>query len=293
MVYRYRVATVFGGTGFIGRHLIRRLARTGVVIRVPSRHPGSATFLRTTGAVGQIVPIATDIHDDASVAAAVQGSDLVINLIGILAPSGRHTFDAVHAQAAGRIARAAKAAGAGRFVQMSALGADPDSPSAYARSKAEGERLVRDAFPTATIFRPSIVFGPEDGFFNRSTPASEGRIYELGGPRTYSFRELIDLVKREVGRPKKRVMNIPWGLAKLQGAVFEKLPGKLITRDQVELLKADNVLSGKLPGLADLGVSPTAVEVIVPTYLDTYRVGGRFNAPTANNPAKATGPQQS
>ncbi|WP_114392425.1 complex I NDUFA9 subunit family protein [Oleisolibacter albus] len=313
MVYRYRGAVVFGGSGFLGRHIIQRLARTGCMIRVPSRHPGDANFLRTAGVPGQVVPIATNIQDDASVAAAVQGADLVINLIGILAPSGKSSFDAVQADAAGRIARAAKAAGVERLVQMSALGADAGSRSAYARSKAAGEQQVLAAFPDVTIFRPSIVFGPEDGFFNRfaqmatllpflpliggghtrfqpvyvgdvadavmaalATTESKGKTYELGGPRTYSFRELMELTLRQIGRPKKPLLSIGFGLASLQGAILEKLPGKLLTRDQVELLKRDNVVSGQLPGLADLGVSPTAAEVILPTYLDKFCLGGRF-----------------
>ncbi|MFM2044453.1 MAG: hypothetical protein RLY86_3029 [Pseudomonadota bacterium] len=314
MVYRYRVATVFGGSGFIGRHLIRRLAKTGCIIRVASRRPASCNFLRPMGSVGQIVPFATDIHDEASVAAAVQGADLVVNLIGILAPRGRRdSFEAVQGEAAGRIARAAKAAGAARFVQLSAIGADAGSASAYARSKAAGEKAVLAAFPEATIIRPSIVFGPEDGFFNRfaamsqispflpligggktrfqpiyvgdvadavmaalATEAGKGKTYELGGPQVYTFRELMELTLREVGRPKKRLLTLGWGLANLQASVLEKLPGALLTRDQVTLLKTDNVVGGGLPGLADLGITATTVEMIVPTYLDTYRVGGRF-----------------
>ena len=167
MSFRYRVATVFGGSGFIGRHLIKRLAKTGTIIRVATRHPSSANFLRTNGAVGQIIPIATNIHDDASVAAAVRDADIVINLIGILYKSGSNTFRGTQGDAPGRIARAAKAAGAQRFVQISAIGADAGSTSEYARSKAAGEQAVLKAFPEATILRPSIVFGPEDSFFNR------------------------------------------------------------------------------------------------------------------------------
>lgn len=317
MAYRYRVATVFGGSGFLGRHIIQRLAKTGCVIRVPSRNPGRLTALKPMGAVGQIVPLGGNLRDDALLEHAIRGADLVINLVGILAPQGREdTFTAVQADLPARIARIAKAAGVERLVQMSAIGADPSARAEYARTKGEGERAVLAAFPEATIFRPSIVFGPGDGFFNRfaamsqvlpflpliggghtkfqpvyvgdvadavmaalATVESKGRIYELGGPRVYSFRDLMELVKRETMRPKKRLVEIPWALAKLQGAILENLPGKIITRDQVELLKSDNVVSGTLPGLADLGVTPTAAEVIVPTYLDTYRVGGRFATP--------------
>ena len=312
MVYRYRVATVFGASGFIGRHLVKRLAKTGCIIRCVSRQPSKAGFLRTNGAVGQIAPMGVDIRDDASVRDAIQGADLVINLTGILAPSGRFGFDAVHAEGAGRIARIAAECGVQRLVHLSALGAKAGSASKYAASKAEGERQVLAAFPGATILRPSIVFGPEDGFFNRfarmsmmapflpliggghtkfqpvyvgdvadalmqaiSTTESMGKTYELVGPGTYSFRELMELVVRETQR-KKRLVSLPWGLAKLMAFFMEILPGKPLTRDQVELLKTDNVASGQLPGLAELGVNATAVELIVPTYLDAFRVGGRF-----------------
>ncbi|MFC7334614.1 complex I NDUFA9 subunit family protein [Rhodocista pekingensis] len=319
MVYRYRIATVFGGSGFIGRHLIRRLARTGCVIRVPSRQPADAAFLRTLGSVGQIVPLPVTIRDDRSLAYAIRGADLVINLIGILAPSGGgSSFEAIQAELPGRIARIAKQEGVARLVQISAIGADPNSPSGYASSKAEGERRVLEAFPEATILRPSIVFGPEDGFFNRfgamsmvspflpligggttrfqpvyvgdvcdavmqalATPDSMGRTYELGGPRTYTFKELMQLVLKETGR-STRLLEIPWWLATVQAAVLEHLPGKLLTRDQVRLLRTDNVVSGALPGLAELGVQPTTAEVIIPTYMDRFRIGGRFSAPAAD-----------
>lgn len=315
---RYRNAVVFGGSGFIGRYIVRRLAKTGARVVIPCRHPGKATFLRSAGAVGQIVPIAVDIHDDASVANAVAGADLVINLIGILAQGGRNSFDAVQHQAAARIARAAKAAGAKRFVQMSALGADAGSRSAYASSKAQGEQAVLAAFPGATIFRPSIVFGPEDGFFNRFAAmsqtlpflplvgggvtrfqpvyvgdvadavlaavegeAAQGQTYELVGPRTYSFKELIDFTLAQVGRPTKKRLSLGFGIAGLLGGILQNLPGKMLTADQVELLKSDNVASGAKPGLSDLGIQPTAVEVVVPTYLDKYRIGGRFTQPVS------------
>ncbi|MDE1149295.1 MAG: complex I NDUFA9 subunit family protein [Azospirillaceae bacterium] len=309
-----RIATVFGGAGFIGRHVIRRLARTGCIIRVPARHPGEAAFLKTNGAVGQIVPMAVDIADDASVARAIEGADLVINLMGILAESGRRQrFDLVHGEGPGRIARLAKGADVARLIHVSALGADAGSRSAYARSKAAGEQAVRAVFPEATILRPSVIFGPEDNFFNRfagmaarlpfvpligggSTrfqpvyvgdvadaiinaalnTGAEGKTFELGGPRAYSFRELVQLTLDLTGR-KTRLVSLPWGLASLQATFLELVPGKPLTRDQVTLLKSDNVLSGKLPGLADLGVTPTAAEVILPTYLDRFQVNGRFD----------------
>jgi NADH dehydrogenase len=305
-------AVVFGGGGFIGRHLVRRLANTGAVIRVPSRHVSQLGFLRTAGVVGQIVPEIMSTLDDAELAAAIQGADMVVNLIGILSENRKGAFDRVHADLPGRIAQAAAAAGAGQLVQVSALGISADSESAYARSKAAGEAAVKAAFPLATILRPSIVFGPEDQFFNRfaamagmspalpligggltrfqpvyvgdvadaimaalTRPDSQGKTYELGGPTTYSFKQLMELLLSEIGA-KRLLVPIPWGIARLQGAVAENLPGKPLTRDQVELLKKDNVVSGTMPGLSDLGVAATAAEVILPTYLDRFRKGGRF-----------------
>jgi uncharacterized protein YbjT (DUF2867 family) len=313
MSFRYRVATVFGGSGFIGRHLIKRLAKTGTIIRVATRHPSSANFLRTNGAVGQIIPIATNIHDDVSVAAAVRDADIVINLIGILYESGVNTFRGTQGEAPGRIARAAKAAGAQRFVQISAIGADAGSTAEYARSKAAGEQAVLKAFPEATILRPSIVFGPEDGFFNRfaamarispvlpliggghtkfqpvyvgdvadaimkvlENPATQGKTYELGGPQVYSFKEIMELVLAETRR-KSFLVPVPWGVAEFQGKILGKLPKPPLTLDQVELLKRDNVVAPGAATLQDLGINPTAVEVIIPTYLDRFRVGGRFS----------------
>jgi NADH dehydrogenase len=313
---RYSNAVVFGGSGFIGRYIVRRLAKTGARVVVPSRHPGQATYLRSAGNVGQVVPIAIDIHDDQSVATAVAGADLVVNLIGILAPGGRNSFDAVQHQAAARIARAAKAAGAKRFVQVSALGANAASNSSYATSKAAGEQAVLAAFPEATILRPSVVFGPDDQFFNRFAAmastlpclpligggrtlmqpvyvgdvadavlavvegeGAQGRTYELTGPRRYSFKELMQFTVNQIGRPGKCMVSLGFGLSGLLGSFLQLLPGKPLTADQVELLKVDNVASGKLPGLSDLGIEAQSIEVIVPTYLDKFRIGGRFTQP--------------
>jgi NADH dehydrogenase len=309
-----RSAVVFGGGGFIGRHLVRRLAKAGAVVRIPSRHPSRLGFLRTAGAVGQIVPEIIDTFDEVELTAAITGADVAINLIGILAEGGRARFDRIHAALPGRIASIAARAGVSRFVHVSALGASPDSSSAYARSKAAGEEAVRAAFPRATIVRPSIVFGPEDQFFNRFaamasiSPAlpligggmtrfqpvyvgdvadaimaslqrgeAAGATYEVGGPGTYSFRELMELLLAQIGF-KRLLLPVPWSLARLQARFAELVPGKPLTRDQVELLKTDNVLSGKFPGLPDLGVRPTSVEVILPTYLDRFHKGGRFGS---------------
>jgi NADH dehydrogenase len=306
------VVTVFGGTGFIGRYVVRRLAKTGATIRIASRNPARAKHLRTAGVVGQIVPIAVDIEDDASVAAAVAGANAVVNLIGILFESGRARFRSVQAEAPGRIARAAAAAGVGALVHISAIGADPHARAKYAQTKGEGEAAVRAAFPRAVILRPSIVFGPEDGFFNRfgrmasllpflpligggetrfqpvyvgnvadavmaalTTPAFAGTTYELGGPRVYSFKALLEYILAETGR-KRALVNLPFGLAALQGSLLQWLPNPPLTRDQVELLKTDNVVAPGMPGLAALGIEATALETIVPTYLDKFHVGGRF-----------------
>ncbi len=307
------VVTVFGGSGFIGRHLVRRLAKTGAVVRVASRHPSQSAYLKTAGAVGQIVPLAVDVTDDASITAAVQGAGWVVNLIGILYESGRWTFERAHVEAPDRIARAAAAAGVGRLVHVSAIGAHSDAKPAYARTKAAGEAAVRAAVPEAVILRPSIIFGPEDSFFNLfagmalvapalpliggghtrfqpvyvgdiaeaiqtvlTDPATKGKTYELGGPRIYSFKELLQLMLSEIGR-KRLLVTVPWKLAELQGTVLQRLPKPPLTRDQVELLRSDNVVAEGALTLRDLGITPTAAEIILPTYLDRFRPGGRFN----------------
>lgn len=312
------VVTIFGGTGFIGRYLIKRLADGGARIRVMSRDPAQAQFLKPMGDVGQIAPIAYDPGDDASVAAAVTGSDAVVNLIGILYERGKRTFEAAHVETARRIAAASKDAGVSRLVQVSALGADPRSPSAYARSKAAGEQAVSEAFPSATVVRPSIVFGPEDSFFNRfaamarlspalpligggetrfqpvyvgdvaqaicriiDEPRTAGRTYELGGPYVYTFRELMELMLHEIDR-RRALVPVSWRLADLKASVLEHLPSAPLTRDQVQLLKQDNVVGSDAATLADLGIAPTAVEVVLPTYLGRFRKdGGRRPRPTA------------
>jgi uncharacterized protein YbjT (DUF2867 family) len=318
-----RVVTVFGGSGFIGRYLVQRLAKQGWIIRVAVRHPDQALFLKPMGAVGQITPVAASVRHAGSVAAAVRGADAVVNLVGILCERGTQTFAAIHAEGAAAVVRAAKAAGARTLVQMSALGADAASPAEYARSKAAGEQAVRGEFPAAAIARPSIVFGPEDGFFNRfaglarftpvlpligggktrfqpvyvgdvasallrliEDPATAGRTYELGGPHTYSFRELLDLMLREIGR-HRMLVSLPFAMARLQGlamevadrATLQLLPPPPLTRDQVRLLERDSVVSPGALTLADLGVQPTAVEMVVPSYLARYRPGGRFVQP--------------
>jgi uncharacterized protein YbjT (DUF2867 family) len=307
-----KTVTLFGGTGFVGRYVATMLAQRGWRIIVASRHPDRALPLKTAGAVGQVVPVFADIRDDGSVAAAVAGADAVVNLVGILFERGRQRFDTIHGEAAGRVARAAAAAGAGRFVQISAIGASADSPSAYARTKAAGEAAVRAAFPGASILRPSVIFGPEDGFFNlfanlaRTAPflplfgggttkfqpvyvrdvaaavvacleqaGTAGQTYELGGPRVYSFRELMELTLKQTGR-RKRLVSLSWGMAAFEARLFSLLPKPLLTPDQVVQLKIDNVVAPGAKTLADLGIQPTPAELILPSYLDRYRPGGRF-----------------
>ncbi len=305
------VITIFGGSGFVGRHVVRRLAKQGWIIRIAVRDPDRAKFLRPLGDVGQITPLSVPLQDEALVAAAVAGTDAVINLAGILYERGRQTFEAVHVEGARRIAQRAAAAGVGSLVQVSAIGASTSAAADYARSKGYGEQAVREAFPDAVVCRPSLVIGPEDDFFNRfavyarlspflpliggghtrfqplyvadlaeaivralGDPAARGQTYELGGPRVYSFKELMELLLEETGR-RCLLIPLPFGLAEMQAALLELLPVPPLTRDQVRLLRSDNVVSEGTPGFADLGIAPTAIEMVLPTYLQRYRPGGR------------------
>jgi uncharacterized protein YbjT (DUF2867 family) len=308
--------TVFGATGFIGRHAVRRLAKTGAYIRVPTRNPEKALELKPMGDVGQIVPLKCVVRSDASVAWAIGSSDAVVNLIGILYEKGRDTFQAMHVETAARIARLARDQGATHFVHLSALGADPASKSSYARSKAAGEQAVRTFFPDAVILRPSVVFGPEDHFFNmfasfarfspvlpliggghtRFQPVYVGDVaeaimqtltrmeaqdclYELGGPIIYTFREMLDLMLQVICR-KRKLIEIPWFLAKIQAAFLGLMPHPMLTRDQVELLKTDNIVHDpRAKTLRDLGIMPTAAELILPTYLERFRRVDPASAP--------------
>jgi uncharacterized protein YbjT (DUF2867 family) len=304
---RNRLITIFGGTGFIGGHVVRRLAARGARLRVISRDPARGARLQPMGNVGQIVVERADLDSEAGLERLLQGTFAVINLIGILYETRRQTFAAVHAERPGRIAVAAAAAGVQRLVHLSALGADPDSASAYARSKAAGERAVRAGFPQATILRPSIVVGPRDGFFNRFAAMARlspvlpligggrtrfqpvyvgdladaivaalerddapGRTYELGGPQVYSFAELMRYMLGVIGR-RRALLSISFEQAALQARALELLPVPPLTRDQVELLKTDNVVASDAATLTDLGVSPTPIELVVPEYLARYR----------------------
>ncbi len=303
------VATVFGGSGFIGRYVVQRLAARGHVVRVVGRDMERAKDLMVTGSVGQVVTLYASFSNPATIARAVEGADMVVNLIGILAERRGGDFQRVQADGAETIAKAAAAAGVRRLVQLSAIGADPQSDSDYARTKGLGEQAVRAAFPGASILRPSIVFGAEDKFFNRfgamamylpimpvicgstkfqpvyvgdvadavraclERDDAPGRTYELGGPRLYTFRELLAYVLHETRR-RRPMIEIPQGLASLQAKIAEKVPGKPFTQDQLKLLQRDNVAGQGVPGLDGLGIVPTPIELVVPTYLDRYRPGG-------------------
>ncbi len=321
-----QLVTVFGGSGFVGRHLVRALARRGYRIRVAVRRPDLAQFLQPIGNVGQIHAVQANLRYPESVARAVEGADAVVNLVGILFEDGRQTFDSVQAEGARAVADAVAAAGITRFVQMSAIGADAASDAAYGRTKAAGERAALDAVPAAVITRPSIVFGPEDGFFNRFAmlarlspaiplvgdgatrfqpvfvgdvaeaiamavdgKAKPGTIYELGGPEVKTFRELVSYVLAVTGR-KRVLLPLPFAAARVQARVLEALkfasfgllPEEfLLTRDQVNLLEHDNVVSDAavVEGrtLAGLGIQPETIEAIVPSYLSRYRRMGQFD----------------
>jgi NADH dehydrogenase len=306
---RDSIVTVFGGTGFVGRHVIRRLAAEGATIRVPTRTPERAVHLKPMGDIGQIVIERFDTGRDGAVEAMVDGASHVVSLVGILFERRRGDFEAAQAKLPGRIAAASAGHGISRMVHVSAIGADPASPSQYARTKAEGEAAVLAALPTATILRPSIIFGPEDSFFNRFAemarfspalpligggrtrfqpvyvgdvadavmagllaPDTAGRTYELGGPRVCTFRELLAYMLGVIQR-RRWLIDLPWGVARLQASLAELLPEPPLTRDQIELLKRDNVVSPGAPGLPELGIVPTPMEMVVPGYLHRYIPG--------------------
>ena len=318
------LVTVFGGSGFIGRHVVRQLARDGWRVRVACRRPDLAFFLQPLGGPGQVAPVQANLRDPASVAAALRGASAVVNLVGILAAGGKQSFGAIQAEGPGVVAQAAKAAGIENFVQVSAIGADAASASAYARSKAQGEAAVRAALPGAIVLRPSVVFGPEDGFFNRfgtmsrffpvlpvvgadtkfqpvyvgdiakavglalQGEARRGETYELGGPEVRSFEQLVRYVLEVVDRDRG-VAKLSFATGKLVAAVTQFLSTvslglfpKLLTMtgDQVELLKHDNVVSeaAKAEGrtLEGLGIRPTAIEAVAPSYLYRYRKTGQY-----------------
>jgi uncharacterized protein YbjT (DUF2867 family) len=311
------LVTVFGGSGFVGRYVVQALARTGCRVRVAVRQPNLALFLQPLGTVGQIAPVQANLRHEGSVRRAIDAADGVVNLVGLLQPSGKQSFRGIQAEGAGIVAEAARDAGARALVQVSAIGANRSSKSAYARTKADGEERVSAAYPGSIILRPSIIFGQEDEFFNRFASMSRfaplmpligggrtrfqpvyvgdvaqavlagldgrarsGAPYELGGPTIYSFRELLDMIALYTQR-KRAYLPLPFWLAKLMGALTQWVPGAPITLDQVRLLQTDNVVSSdalaEARTLADLGIEPRAVEAIVPRYLVRFRPKGEFS----------------
>jgi len=273
------------------------------------RDPEAALFLKPMGAVGQVVPLFASLTNEATVHRAVEGADLVVNAVGILAERRAGDFQRIHAEGAGLVGRLSSAAGVGRLVHLSAIGAEASSQSRYAATKGSGEALLRGAYPGATILRPSLVFGAEDSLFNRfaglarllpfmpvicgatkfqpvyvgdvadavmsalSRPDAAGATYELGGPRIWSMRDILAYVLKETGR-HRRLIDVPMGMARLQATVMELVPGKPLTRDQLLMLQQDNVCHGDMPGLVELGVVPTPVELVVPGYLRRFQAGG-------------------
>jgi uncharacterized protein YbjT (DUF2867 family) len=314
------LVTVFGGSGFVGRHVVRALANRGYRIRVAVRRPELSGFLRPMGRVGQIHGVQANLRYPHSVTAAVRDADIVVNLVGILLQRGAQRFDAVQAAGAEAVALAAKAVGA-RLVHVSAIGADANAPSRYAQSKAEGEQRVLAALPEAPIMRPSIMFGPEDDFFNRFAALARlapalplpggghtrfqpvfvgdvaeaiakavdgdvrpGAIYELGGPDVRTFKELMEFTLATIQR-RRLLVPVPFGLLKLQATFLQLLPKPPLTPDQVEMLKRDNVVSdeAKRSGctLEALGIVPESMAAIVPSYLWRFRKAGQFDPHTA------------
>ncbi|MBV9348176.1 MAG: complex I NDUFA9 subunit family protein [Pseudolabrys sp.] len=310
------LVTVYGGSGFLGRHVVRALVRRGYRVRVAVRRPDLAGHLQPLGRVGQIHAVQANLRHAGSVEAAAQGADVLINVVGILFERGAQKFSAVHTAGAALVARAAAANGA-RLVHVSAIGADPNSSSLYARSKAEGEQRVLAAVPHAVIMRPSIVFGPEDDFFNRFAAlarfapalpligggatrfqpvfagdvaaaiveaadgkAKSGATYELGGPEVFSFKELMQFTLDTIER-NRALVPLPFPLAKMKAAFLQFMPTPLLTPDQVELLRTDNVVSEQaardMRTLKGLGIAPQSIAAIVPSYLWRFRKTGQFN----------------
>lgn len=301
-----RVITILGGTGFLGRYVVRRLAKDGFRLRVVSRNPNDSLELITAGHVGQIALLAGDINDPKSYAQALKGSYAVINLVGILFDRGKQNFTNIHSLGAEKLAIAAKAAGVQRFIQISALGVENEAGSNYARSKFLGEKAVLRAFPDATIIRPSIIFGAEDNFFNKFAKMAvlspflpligggrtlfqpvyvddiakaieimllqntgHGQIYELGGSQVFSFRQILEYILTVTGK-SRRFIPLPFSIASIIGRIGEYLPTPPLTRDQIKLLRYDNTVNPTLKSFKHLGITPTAVELIVPEYLSIF-----------------------
>ena len=314
-----KLVTIYGGSGFVGRYIARRMAKEGWRVRVAVRRPNEALFVKPYGAVGQVEPFFCNIRDAASVRAAMQGADAVVNCVGILVREGRNTFDGVQADGAGRIAQIAAEQGVAHLVQISAIGADAGSDSKYSRTKAWGEAAVLKAFPKAVILRPSVIFGPEDGFFNRFAamaklgpvlPITGGTTkfqpvyvddvaqaavlgvlgkaegtYELGGPDVETFEKLMKRMLAVIGR-KNMVISLPGFVSQAMAATFDTLQwltaglftNRILTVDQLKNLSKPNVVAQGARGFAELGITPTPMEAVLPDYLWRFRPHGQYEA---------------
>jgi uncharacterized protein YbjT (DUF2867 family) len=309
--------TLYGGSGFLGRHIVRALAKTGARMRVAVRRPELAGHLQPLGGVGQINAVQANVRFPESLRAAAEGADAIINLVGILVPRGKQSFAAINDEGARHVAQASRAAGAKTFIHVSAIGTDRNSPSAYGRTKAEGEKAVLEIDPKAIILRPSIVFGPEDDFFNRfaslarlspmlpligggktklqpvfvgdvakavvaamTGKAKHGAPYELGGPEVLTLKDVMHRVLAYTMR-KRMLVSDPFWLAKLQGALLQLLPNPPLTLDQVRMLEVDNLVSDAASGdgrtLQGLNIEPVGIEAVVPDYLVQFRPRGQFS----------------
>ncbi|UWQ77046.1 complex I NDUFA9 subunit family protein [Leisingera sp. M658] len=317
-----KLVTIYGGSGFVGRYIARRMAKEGWRVRVAVRRPNEAMHVKPYGVPGQVEPVFCNIRDDMSVAAVMQGADAVVNCVGVLNELGKNSFGAIHAEGAGRIARIASQQGVASLVHISAIGADADGPSEYAKTKAAGEAAVLQSFPGAVILRPSVIFGTEDGFFNRfagmtrlspmlpiaagsiefqpvfaddvaraavkgALGQAERGIYELGGPEVKSFRalmvQMLEVIHRRrmiLSLPRPAAWLVAFGFDMLQAASFQLIENKVLTRDQLRNLKADNVVSEGAKGFGDLGISPVTVGSVLPDYLWKFRPSGQYDEMT-------------
>jgi len=302
---------VFGGGGFLGRRLVDRLTAEGMTVRVAVRHPDRSRIELRSGGFERVTVVPADVRDQASVAAAIAEADAVVNAVSAYVEKGGVTFEAVHVRGAENLAREAAAAGVARFVLVSGIGADPDSSSPYIRARGRGELMVRQAFPGATIVRPGAMFGPGDALFGTlaalarllpalpligggstrlqpifvedvaeaissilSDPGTVGRTYELAGPKVYTLHELVNMTLQLMGK-RRLLVPVPFAVAEVQARLFELLPNPPLTTGQVDLLKTDNVASGALPDVQDLGIQPKAVEEVIPTYIGPRAPGPR------------------
>ncbi|MTH99986.1 complex I NDUFA9 subunit family protein [Roseibium sp. RKSG952] len=316
--YNGKLVTVFGGSGFVGRYVVQALAQRGYRVRAAVRRPDLAEHLQPLGLPGQIMPVQANLRYRWSVERAVLGADAVVNCVGILAPSGKQSFDAIQSFGPRAIAEATRAAGLSSVVHVSAIGADANSKSAYARSKAEGEAGILETLPGSVIHRPSIVFGPEDDFFNkfasmaRLAPAlpligggqtkfqpvyvvdvaeaiaksvdgelKSGATYELGGPEIKTFKDCLELMM-EITQRRRLLAPLPFPVASVMGRILQMVPGAPLTADQVALLRSDNIVSETAKAdnrtLEGMGLEPTTLAAILPSYLERYRTHGQYDA---------------